>query len=417
MAIRSATMVLRMMTTEQAIEGYARLAVEIGVNLQPGQDLLVNCDPQHLGLARAVARAAYRAGGRYVDVQINDAHARKAFVELAPEDQLEWTPPWHVARIDHIAENQGAIVILVGDAEPDLLADVDQQRVAKARMVELRKRYLELVAERRIAWAIVGCPNEGWAKAVLGEPDVDRLWEAVASTVRLDEPDPVAAWRDHIATLKSRASALNERRFDSVRLQGPGTDLTIGLTPRSRWVAAETETAWGQTHVPNMPTEEVFTTPDLRRVEGTVRSTMPLVLSGTVVRDLALRFEGGEIVEVKASSGEVVIRKQIETDEGSRRLGELALVDGDSRVGRTGLTFMNTLFDENATTHIAFGQALPEAVEGGGSMSPEELAELGVNDSTVHVDFMVGGPEVDVEGLDGNGGAVPIIRDDAWVLA
>jgi aminopeptidase len=350
-------------------------------------------------------------------VQINDAHVRKAFVELAPEDELEWTPPWLVSRIDHIAEHRGAIVILVGDAEPDLLADVDQQRVAKARMVELRKRYLELIAERRIAWAIVGCPNEGWANAVLGEPDVDRLWAAVASTVRLDEPDPVAAWRDHISTLKSRAAALNERRFDSVRLQGPGTDLTIGLTPRSRWVAAETETAWGQTHVPNMPTEEVFTTPDLRRVEGTVRATMPLVLSGTVVRDLALRFEGGEIVDVEASSGEEVIRKQIETDDGSRRLGELALVDGDSRVGRTGLTFMNTLFDENATTHIAFGQALPEAVEGGATMSPEELAELGVNDSTVHVDFMVGGPEVDVEGLDGNGGAVPIIRDDAWVLA
>ncbi len=409
-------MVPRMMTTEQAIEGYARLAVEIGVNLQPGQDLLVNCDPPHLELARAVAAAAYRAGGRYVDVQINDARVRKAFVELGPEDQLEWTPPWQIARIEHIAENQGAILILVGDAEPDLLADVDQQRVAKARMVDLRKRYLELIAERRVAWAIVGCPNAGWANAVLGEPDVDRLWQAVASTVRLDEPDPVAAWREHIATLKSRAATLNERRFEAVRLQGPGPDLTVGLTNRSRWIAAETETAWGQTHVPNMPTEEVFTTPDLRRADGTVRATMPLVLQGTVVRDLELRFEGGEIVEVRASSGEEVIRKQIETDEGSRRLGELALVDGDSRVGRTGLTFMNTLFDENATTHIAFGQALPEAVEGGDSLSPSELAEIGVNDSTVHVDFMVGGPEVDVEGLDGNGGAVPIIRDDAWVL-
>jgi aminopeptidase len=410
-------MVLRMMTTEQAIDGYARLAVEIGVNLQPGQELLVNCDPQHLELARAVARCAYRAGAAYVDVHINDAHLRKAFVELAPEDRLEWTPPWQVARLDHVAENQGAIVILVGDAEPDLLADLDQARVGKARMVDLRKRYLELIAERRLAWAIVGCPNAGWAQAVLGEPDVDRLWQAVASTVRLDEPDPVAAWRQHIDTLKGRAEALNDRRFDAVRLSGPGTDLTIGLTPKSRWVAAETETVWGQTHVPNMPTEEVFTTPDLRRAEGTVRSTMPLVLSGTVVRDLELRFEGGTIVDIRASSGEEVIRRQIETDEGSRRLGELALVDGNSRVGKTGLTFMNTLFDENATTHIAFGQALPEAVDGGESMSPDELTELGVNDSTVHVDFMVGGPEVQVEGLDGNGGTVPIIRDDAWVLA
>ena len=409
-------MVPRMMPTEQAIEGYARLAVEVGVNLQPGQDLHVNCDPQHLELARAVARAAYRAGGRYVDVQINDAHVRKAFIELGPEEMLEWTPPWQVARIEHLAENQGAIVILVGDAEPNLLGDADQERVAKARMLDLRKRYLELIAERKIAWAIVGCPNEGWANAVLGEPDLDRLWEAVASTVRLDEPDPVAAWREHIKRLQGRAAALNERRFDAVRLSGPGTELTIGLTARSRWVAAETETVWGQKHVPNLPTEEVFTTPDLRRVEGSVRSTMPLVLQGTVVRDLELRFVGGEIVEVRASSGEEVIRRQIETDEGAKRLGELALVDGDSRVGRTGLTFMNTLFDENATTHIAFGQALPEAVEGGASLSQSELAELGVNDSNVHVDFMVGGAEVDVEGLDGGGSAVAIIRDDAWVL-
>lgn len=409
-------MVPRMMPTAKAIEGYARLAVEIGVNLQPGQELLVNCDPPHLDLARAVARAAYRAGARYVDVQINDAHIRRAMIELGPEDVLEWTPPWQLTRIEHIAEQRGAIVVLVGDPEPDLLADLDQQRVAKARMLELRKRYLELLSEQRIAWAIVGCPNEGWANAVLGEPDVDRLWQAVATTVRLDEPDPVAAWREHIAMLKARAAALNERQFDSVRLRGPGTDLTIGLTPRSRWIAAETTTAWGQAHVPNMPTEEVFTTPDLRRAEGTVRSTRPLALQGTVIRDLELRFVGGEIVDVSASSGEEVIRGQIETDDGSKRLGELALVDGDSRVGRTGLTFMNTLFDENATTHIAFGQALREAVDGGTSLSPEELAEIGVNDSTVHVDFMVGGPEVDVEGLDGNGRAAPIIRDDAWVL-
>ena len=234
--------------------------------------------------------------------------------------------------------------------------------------------------------------------------------------MRLDEDDPVAAWREHIAMLKARAASLNARRFDAVRFTGPGTDLTIGLLPRSRWMAAETETAWGQTHVPNLPTEEVFTTPDFRRAEGPVRSTMPLVLQGTIVRDLELRFENGEIVEVKASSGEEVVRKQIETDEGSKRLGEVALVDGDSRVGRTGMTFLNTLFDENATSHIAFGQALQDAVEGGKDLTPDELAEHGVNDSSVHVDFMIGGPGVDVDGLDADGNAVPIIRENAWVL-
>jgi aminopeptidase len=407
---------VQMMTADERLDRYARLAVEVGCNLQPGQDLHVNCGTEHVELARAVANAAYRAGARYVDVNVGDARVRKAFVEHGPEDELEWTPPWLVDRVEWLADHHGAILLLVGDEEPDLFADLDQQRVAKARMMELRKRYLELIGERKLAWAIVGSPNEGWAKAALGEPDVERLWQAVATTVRLDEEDPVAAWRSHIATLKERAAVLTERRFDAIRFRGPGTDLTIGLTPRSRWVAAEAETAWGQKHVPNVPTEEVFTSPDLRRAEGTVRSTMPLVLQGTVIRDLELRFANGQIVDVKASSGEEVVRTQVETDEGSRRLGEVALVDGDSRVGRTGLTFMNTLFDENATSHIAFGQALPEAVDGGDSLSEDERRELGLNDSTVHVDFMIGGPDVDAEGLDGDGETSPIIRDNAWVL-
>ena len=404
------------MTTDELLHGYARLAVEIGVNLQPGQDLQINCSPEHLELARAAADAAYRVGARRVDLNVTDPHVRRSQIEHGPEEELDSTPPWLLTRLEDAAERQAAVLLLVGDAEPDLFSSLDQRRVAKARMKDLRTRQLELVATGKLSWAIVGSPNPGWAEAVLGEPDVDRLWEAVGSTVRLDEDDPVAAWREHIAMLKARAASLNARRFDAVRFTGPGTDLTIGLLPRSRWMAAETETAWGQTHVPNLPTEEVFTTPDLRRAEGAVRSTMPLVLQGTVVRDLELRFENGEIVEVKASSGEEVVRKQIETDEGSKRLGEVALVDGDSRVGRTGMTFLNTLFDENATSHIAFGQALQDAVEGGKDLTPDELAEHGVNDSSVHVDFMIGGPGVDVDGLDADGNAVPIIRENAWVL-
>jgi aminopeptidase len=405
------------MTPEERVEAYARLVVEVGVNLQPGQDLQISCEPEHLDVARALTTAAYRAGARWVDVAISDARIRKALIAEGPEESLDWTPPWLLARLEDLAERQGATILITGDAEPDLLADLDQERVAKARMLELRKRTLELISGRKLAWAIVGCPNPGWAEEVFGEPDVERLWQAVAETVRLDEPEPVAAWREHIEKMLQRAQTLNERRFDAIRYTGPGTDLTVGLLPQSRWVAAEAETVWGQRHVPNLPTEEVFTAPHRARAEGTIRSTLPLVFRGTVIRDLELEFANGEITRIGASAGEEVIRAQIETEEGGRRLGELALVDGGSRVGRTGLTFLNTLFDENATSHIAFGQAIPECIEGFETMSTDELVELGMNDSTTHVDFMVGGPDVNIDGVDAGGASIPIIRDDEWVLA
>lgn len=404
------------MTPQERLEAYARLAVEVGVNLQPGQDLHVNCEPEHLELARAVAHVAYGAGARWVDVLIEDTHVRRALIAAGPEESLDWTPTWLLTRLDDLVERKGATLVLVGDAEPALFTDLDQTRVGKARMVELRRKRLEYLNERRMSWAIVGAPNPGWAKAVFGEADLERLWQAVAATVRLDEPDPVPAWREHIRTLQSRASALNERQFDSVHFRGPGTDLTLGLLDRSRWMSAESETAWGQRHVPNLPTEEVFTSPDARRAEGSVRATRPLVLQGTIVRDLELRFENGRIVDVAASAGEEVIRSQIETDEGAHHLGEVALVDGDSRVGKTGITFLNTLFDENATSHIAFGQALLETVEGGDKLDPDERVAQGINDSSVHVDFMIGGRDVEVDGLVGGRDAMPIIRDDRWVL-
>jgi aminopeptidase len=233
--------------------------------------------------------------------------------------------------------------------------------------------------------------------------------------VRLDQPDPVAAWRDHIARLQQRAAALNERRFDHLRYRGPGTDLTIGLHPDGAWQAALDESN-GIEHVANMPTEEVFTSPDSRRVEGVVRSTLPLQIQGNIVRDLEVRFENGNAVEVRAASGEDVMRTHVATDPGAARLGEVALVDGDSAVGKTGLVFYDTLFDENAASHIALGAAIVQAVPWAHEASPEERFDKGVNHSSIHTDFMIGSDELEVDGVTKDGEAVPILRSGAWQL-
>jgi len=403
-----------MTTSQERLADYARLAVRVGLNLQPGQVLAVNALLEHAPFARAVAREAYAAGAQFVDVLYTDQHVRRVHIEGASEDGLDWSPPWLVKRLDDLGESGGALLGITGNPEPEIFGDLDGVRVGRARMRAVSEASLRLT-DGLCNWSVVSCPTEGWARTVFGEPDLERLWDAVASAVRLDEPDPVAAWRTHIGNLVQRAGSLNDRRFDALRYRGPGTDLTIGLHPESTWIAASDDVR-GIEYVPNMPTEEVFTTPDARRVDGTVRATYPLQLQGTIVRGLEVRFENGRAVDVQADHGEQLMRTHVATDDGAARLGEVALVDGSSRVGRSGIVFYDTLFDENASSHIALGMAVLQAVDGSSSLSPDERQTRGVNHSSIHTDFMIGSTELEVSGVDTHGHETPILRGGDWVL-
>jgi aminopeptidase len=392
---------------DERLERYAELVVRVGANVQPGQEVFLLADVEHHELARALARQAYRAGASYVHVRYTDGHVRRAMIELGPDEALTYAPEW--LKTFTAAMSGNAMIATTGDPEPELLADLDGERVGRAVAQEIVQIRVQQLSENSVNWCGVGAPNEGWATQVFGEPDVERLWEKVAFCMRLDEPDPVEAWREHLTRLAERATELNELHPDALRYRGPGTDLTVGLLPAARWMAGAGDTSTGIYYVANMPTEEVFTSPDARRTEGTVRSSLPLVLLGQVVRGLELTFEQGRAVRVEAETGADLVRSHFATIENADRLGEVALVTKESRVGQSGTLFHDTLFDENATCHIAYGAGLPFLFDG----DPGE----GLNVANMHVDFMVGGPELEVDAVLADGTEVPLIRGEEWQLA
>ena len=394
------------MSTDR-LERYAELAVRVGANVQEGQEVFLYTIPEHADVARALTRQCYRAGASYVTVRYDDAHVRHAMIGLGPDSALTYSPEWMQQLAREMTGN--ALLATTGNPEPELFADLDGDRVGRAMQVEVAKIRRQQHHDNTVNWCGIGSPNEGWAQQVFGEPDVERLWELVATCFRLDEDDPVAAWQEHLARLETRAKALTDLKPDALHYRGPGTDLTVGLLSTARWGSAGFETAGGIRYVANMPTEEIFTTPDARRAEGTIRSTMPLSFSGQLIRGLEFTLEDGRIVNVEAEWGAELIRSQIASVENAERLGELALVTSESRVGQTGTLYYNTLFDENATCHIAFGAGLEYAFDGD--------PDANMNVSDIHVDFMIGGPELEVDALLADGTAVPLIRNEAWQLA
>jgi aminopeptidase len=396
------------------LERFADLVVSVGANVQPDQVFAIEAAPEAGPLVHALARRAYEKGARYVDVAYFDPDVKRLRNELAREETLEWVPPWHGRRLLDLGELDAARAVLTPVVPPGLLEGIDPARTAKDRLPTVRELF-RVIDDRSVAWTISPYPTERWAQVVYPgvEPAaaLERLWEDVIHVCRLDEPDPARAWNDRIDQIWQVASRLDELHLDALRFEGPGTDLTVGLLPSSRFAkeggAAQTRT--GIRHVPNIPTEEIYTTPDPERTEGVVAATKPLDVAGSLVTGLRIRFEGGRVVEVDADTNADAMRGRVATDDGSARLGEVALVDRESRIGKLGRTFFNTLLDENAASHIALGDAYAAPVA-----DPADLPRI--NESDVHIDFMIGSDEVDVTGTTADGRSVPILRGGAWQI-
>jgi aminopeptidase len=395
------------------VQRFADLVVRVGVNVQPGQQVVVQADAAHLEIVRAIVESAYAAGAGWVETIFSDGPIRRSAVDHAAVEQLSASRPWALARIRDWDQQRAALIMLGGDPNPQVMEGADPVRAGSIRTAETLA-IRDAMLSGRTRWTGAAAPNPGWATQVFGEPDVDRLWAAVGTAMRLDEDDPVARWRERSATLAARAATLDALDLSEVRYLGEGTDLTVGLPAGCRWTGGGGTDPDGVEYLPNIPTEEVFTSPDKRRADGVIRLTKPLPLAGRLVTGLRVEFKDGRITDVSATANADVVRAQLETD-GARHLGEVSLVDRDSRIAKAGLVFHNTLFDENAGCHVAWGQSFPFAVAGGLEMSPDERAALGLNTSAVHTDVVIGGEGITVTGR-GPRGTVDIIRDDEWVL-
>lgn len=406
---------------EQSLQKYADIAVKIGLNLKAGQRLIINAPVQSAPLVQKIAASAYQSGCRYVDVMYRDEQVKLARHQYAPRDSFEEFPTYMTEGILNHTRNGDAYLQITGE-DPDLLKDQDPELVALAERtnrVHMKPVY-DLLHRNGFNWAIIGYPTPSWASKVFpdaaADEQIDLLWRALFQVCRLYQPDPVAAWQQHIADLRGRCEYLTERQYQALHLTAPGTDLTIGLAERHRWMGGSIQSESGIDFVPNLPTEEVFTLPHRQRINGKVSATKPLSYSGSLIDGFGLTFSDGRVTELHARRGEETLRKMLEIDEGMTSLGEIALVPHSSPVSQSGMLFFNTLLDENAACHIALGSGLNFCLQDGENASEEEYARRGGNSSLGHTDFMIGSSEMDIDGLLPNGQQEALMRLGEWAF-
>ena len=388
---------------------YADVVVGFAANVQPGQVVAVDSETGKEPLTRAIAASAYRHGARFVDVQYFDQHVKRARVEHADADGLGYVPPWYGERMRALAREGGARITLRGVVDPAVMEGVDPQRAGRDQLPSLAE-HGSIANDRIVNWTILAAPTHGWARLVHPELEPDAAWarlgEQLVDICALEHDDPAATWRERAAVLADAAQRLTARRFAALHFSGEGTDLTVGLLPTSTWVGGLKRRVDDLPFLSNFPTEEVFTGPDPQHAEGVVRATKPLVLGGTIIRGLEVEFAAGRAVRIDAEEGADVLRGYAERDPGAARLGELALVDGSGRIGPLDTVFYESLLDENAASHLALGRGYAYTVE--------DADRARLNDSQIHVDFMIGGPDVDVDGVTADRARVPVLRDGAW---
>lgn len=409
------------MSFQEKLEQYAELAVQVGLNVQKGQIIMINTTVDTLEFTRLVVKKAYEAGAKRVHVNYTDPVQTRMHFEMAPDEAFHEYPAWSVAQRDEIIDTGGSFLWI--DAEdPDLLTGIPAKRLSDSQKSAGRalERYRQAVGTDKIAWSIIAIPSKEWAGKVFPDLEaaegIDALWNAIFKTVRIGEGNAIEQWKQHIDLLEARAGQLNSKRFSKLHYTAPGTDLTIELPDKHIWMSGASKTPQNNAFIANMPTEEVYTVPLKYGVNGTVRNTKPLVYQGNIIDGFTLEFEEGKIVNAKAETGQELLDEMLKADKGSAYLGEVALVPHHSPISDSNILFFNTLFDENASNHLAIGDSYPTCYEGGRDLERKQLESIGLNTSIVHEDFMIGSAEMNIDGIHKEGTREPVFRNGNWAF-